>query len=136
MAVEAVPPFIDTNVLLYLLSGDASKANRAEAVLTAGVVISVQVLNEFANVARRKFALEWLEVRQAIIDIRRFAVIETLTLETHERGLDLASRYGFSVYDAMVVAAALNGGCTRLLSEDLQHGQRLEGRLMVHNPFQ
>jgi len=128
-------PFVDTNVLLYLLSDDQEKANRAEALLADRVVISVQVLNEFADVARRKMALDWPTVEQALADLRRFADVRPLTLATHEMGIALASRYRTSVYDAMIAAAALEAGCTRLLSEDFSDGQRFERRLTVRNPF-
>ena len=128
-------PFVDTNVLLYLLSDDKAKADRAEGLLAARIVISVQVLNEFANVARRKMALEWPTVAQALIDLRRFADVQPLTLTTHEAGVALARRYQLSVYDAMIPAAALDAGCTTLLSEDFSAGQRFGGRLTVRNPF-
>ena len=130
-----VRPFVDTNVLLYLLSSDAIKADRAEAVLAGRIVISVQVLNEFANVARWKLRLEWSAIEQALRDIRRFAEVFPLTLETHERGIALASRYQLTVYDAMIAAAALEAGCETLASEDFSAGQRLDGRLTVRNPF-
>ena len=131
----AVRPFVDTNVLLYLLSSDSAKADRAEALLAARVVISVQVLNEFANVARRKLQLEWADIAQALLDIRRFAEVRPLTLETHVRGLALAERYQLSVYDAMIAAAALEAECKTLVSEDFSTGQRLDGRLTIRNPF-
>jgi predicted nucleic acid-binding protein len=131
----AVRPFVDTNVLLYLLSSDAAKADRAEALLAARVVISVQVLNEFANVARRNLRLEWPEIAQALLDIRRFAEVRPLNLEAHVHGLALAERYRLSVYDAMIAAAALEAGCRTLVSEDFSAGQRLEGRLTIRNPF-
>lgn len=131
----SVRPFVDTNVLLYLLSGDAAKAERAEALLAGRIVISVQVLNEFANVARRKLGLAWPELAQALVDIRRFADVRPLALETHERGMVLAKRYQLSVHDAMIAAAALEAGCTTLASEDFSAGQRFEGRLTIRNPF-
>ena len=127
--------FVDTNVLLYLLSEDAAKAVRAEHVLSAGVVISVQVLNEFAHVARRKLKLDWPRLRQALLDIRRFAEVRALTLQVHELGLDIAERYRLGTFDALIAASALDAGCERLLSEDLQHGQRLHGTLTIRNPF-
>lgn len=130
-----VRPFVDTNVLLCLLTDDAAKAERAEALLSSRIVISVQVLNEFANVARRKLGLPWPEVEQALIDIRRFASVQPLLLDTHERGVALAKRYQLSAYDAMIAAAALEAGCTTLASEDFSNGQRFESRLTVRNPF-
>ncbi len=129
------PPFVDTNVLLYLLSADVGKAARAEAVLAERVVISVQVLNEFANVARRKLGLAWPALRHVLADLRHFAEVQPLTHATHERALDLAERHQFSVYDALIVAAALEAGCQTLWTEDLQHGQRVDERLTLSNPF-
>ena len=131
-----VRPFVDTNVLLYLLSDDAAKADRAEAVLADRVVISVQVLNEFANVAKRKLGLGWNELAETLADLRRFADVRSLTIDTHDRGLALAQRYQLSVYDAMIAAAAIEADCAVLLSEDFQTGQVLDGRLTVRNPFQ
>lgn len=127
--------FVDTNVLLYLIAADETKAAVAEAVLAGGVVISVQVLNEFANVARRKHSLGWDELPAVLSGIAALAEVRDLTLATHRRGLALAERYQFSVYDAMIAAAALEADCTRLLSEDFQHGLRIDGRLVVTNPF-
>lgn len=128
-------PFVDTNVLLYLLSTDATKAAQAETVLAGRIVISVQVLNEFANVARRKLALPWPALTQVLADIRHFAEVHPVTITTHQRALALAERHQFSLYDALIVAAALEAGCTRLLSEDMQHGQRVDDRLDICNPF-
>ena len=127
--------FIDTNVLAYLLSGDSAKADRAESLLAHGGVISVQVLNELATVCSRKLGLSWPEIRELLGTVRTLCRVEPLTLATHERMLDIAERYGFSVYDSMIVAAALGADCRVLWTEDLQHGQRIEARLIVNNPF-
>lgn len=135
MTSTAVLPFVDTNVLLYLISHDAAKAVRAEKLLSARVCISVQVLNEFANVARRKHGLDWHELTEVLDGIRRCVEVQDLTLDTHLLGLALAARYGFSLYDAMIAAAALRAGCDTLLSEDFQAGQLIDGRLKVVNPF-
>lgn len=127
--------FLDTNVLLYLLSGDADKANRAEELIADGSVISVQVLNEFASVASRKFGMAWSEIREILDTVRAVCRTERLTVEAHDCGLGIAERYGFAIYDSMIVAAALLAGCTRLFSEDFQDGQQLEEQLVVRNPF-
>lgn len=128
-------PFFDTNVLLYLLSADAARADRAEALLAGGGTISVQVLNEFAAVGIRKLGMSWTEVGEVLETIRAVCVVEPLTAETHDRGRALSERYGFSVYDAMIVAAALIAGAPVLYSEDLQDGMRVEKSLVVRNPF-
>ena len=127
--------FFDTNVLLYLLSADATKANRAEQVLSGGGRISVQVLNEFASVAWRRFGMSFAETREILDVIRSICAVEPLTVQTHERGLAIGERYGFSVYDSTVIASALLADCGILLSEDLQHGQMINGTLTIQNPF-
>ena len=136
MAAGAAPvAFLDTNVLLYLVSSDAAKADRAEALLAAGGVVSVQVLNEFANAGRRKARLEWSEIVDILGLIRRQCRVLGLTAELHDRGIALARRLSLSVYDAMIVAAALESGAGRLYSEDMQHGLRVERALTIVNPF-
>jgi predicted nucleic acid-binding protein len=127
--------FFDTNVLLYLLSGDESKADRAEEVLNGGGVISVQVLNEFASVATRKLGMSISEVREVLAAVRAACKIVPVSEETHDVGLQILEKFRLSLYDAMIVAAALLAECKTLLSEDLQHGQKFEGKLEVRNPF-
>jgi len=127
--------FFDTNVLLYLASGDAAKAGRAEELLDAGGTISVQVLNEIVNVARRKMRLSWPETRAFLSMIRGLLPAEPLTIECHETGLRLAERYGLSVFDAMIAASALQTDCDTLWSEDMQDGMTIEKRLRIVNPF-
>lgn len=127
--------FIDTNVLLYLLSTDAGKADRAEAILQTGGLISVQVLNEMANVALRKLAMPWEEINEVLSLIRAVCRVEPLTLETHDRGRHVAERYGLNVYDAMIAASALLGECEILYSEDMQHGLLIDDQLRIRNPF-
>ncbi len=133
--MNAIEVFLDTNVLLYLLSGDEAKANRAEELIAAGGVISVQVLNEFTSVASRKLGMSWAEIREVLETVRSICRIEPISLQTHGRGLAVAERYGFSVYDSMILASALLADCTMLFTEDLQDGQRIDGRLTVRNPF-
>ncbi|MBI5785050.1 MAG: PIN domain-containing protein [Rhodocyclales bacterium] len=127
--------FIDTNVLLYLLSADTAKADRAEEVIRNGGVVSVQVLNELASVATRKLKMPMADVRQILDTIRAVCVVVPLTEEAHVRGLDIAERYRLSIYDAMIVSAALLANCATLWSEDLHHGLVVEQRTTVRNPF-
>lgn len=133
--MHASEAFIDSSVILYLLSGDAAKADRVEELLLTPGVVSVQVLNEVAAVALRKHALSPGEAREFLAGIREFCLARSVTLQDHERGLDIVERYGFSLYDSMIVASALEHGCRTLYSEDLQHGQIIEKRLKVINPF-
>jgi len=127
--------FFDTNVLIYLASGDPAKAERAEAVIGAGGAISVQVLNEVANVARRKMRMSWRETRAFLSLMRGSLTVHPVTVETHETGLALAERYNLSTYDAMIAASALHADCDTLWSEDMQHGMAFGGRLRIANPF-
>lgn len=127
--------FIDTNVLVYLTSGDAAKADRAEAILAKGGAISVQVLNELANVARRKMRMSWGDTHAFLNMLRDLLTVHPLTVETHQTGLRLAERYGLSTYDAMIAASALDAGCDMLWSEDMQHGMALEEGLRIVDPF-
>jgi len=133
--MSAGEQFFDTNVLLYLLSGDAAKADRAEELISGGGVISVQVLNEFAAVASRKLGMAWPEIREILAQLRAVCHIVPLDLETHEVGLHLAERRQLPFYDALIVASALRAGCKVLYSEDFQDGQSFERQLSVRNPF-
>ncbi|TAK56377.1 MAG: PIN domain-containing protein [Gammaproteobacteria bacterium] len=127
--------FFDTNVLLYLLSADTSRADRVEELLERPGVISVQVLNEFAAVASRKLRLSWAEIREVLAAVRGVCRTEPVTTEDHDRAVDLAARYRFSFYDSVILATALRAGCTTLYSEDMKHRQRIDGRLSIINPF-
>lgn len=127
--------FVDTNVLIYLAAGDPAKADRVEALLADGATISVQVLNETANVLRRKARLSWAETHAFLDTVRSLVDVEALTIETHEDGLRLAGRYRLSLYDAMIVAAARLAGCDMLWSEDMQDGLMIDDTLRIRNPF-
>jgi predicted nucleic acid-binding protein len=127
--------FFDSNVLVYIASGDAAKADRAEAAVIIGGAISVQVLNEITNVARRKMKMSWADTHTFLDMLRGLLTVYPLTVEVHETGLGLAERYGFSTYDAMIAASALHAGCNTLWSEDMQHGMALDEGLRIVNPF-
>jgi predicted nucleic acid-binding protein len=127
--------FLDSNVVLYLASGDHAKADRAEEFVAGGGTVSVQVLNEIANVSLRKMGMSWVETRNFLLMIRGLLKVEPMTIEIHDAGIDLTERYRLSVYDAMIVSAALFAECDTLLSEDLQDGLLIYGRLRVLNPF-
>lgn len=131
----AVSPFADTNVLLYLLSADAAKADRAEALLAQRITISVQVLDEFAHVALRELALGWGEIGRLLADVQDCATVAPLTVETHRKALQIAERHQMPLYDALIAASALLAGCTLLYSEDMHHGLRIERSLTIRNPF-
>lgn len=127
--------FFDTDVLLYLLSADAAKADWVESAVASDAIVSVQVLNEFAAVTVRKLGMTIPEVRETLGSIVAVCTVAPLTSQTHERGPRIAERYGFSIYDSLIVAAALESGCTTLYTEDLQDGQTIDQTLTVRNPF-
>ena len=135
MAVAEAGAFFDTNVLLYLLSADAAKADRAEELLAGSGTVSVQVMNEFAAVALRKLGMSHGEVREALAPIRSVCRVVPLTAETHDEALGIAERYGYSLYDALILGAARMAGCGRVYSEDMQAGQVIDEGLVIVNPF-
>jgi len=126
--------FADTNVVLYLLD-DGPKAERAEEVLGQGPRISVQVLNEAMVNCRRKAGLSWEDTGAFLEGIRSLCPVEDLTVQTHQVGRALAEKYQLSVYDAMIVSAALIAGCTTLWTEDMHDGLLVEDQVRVVNPF-
>jgi predicted nucleic acid-binding protein len=128
-------PFLDTNILVYASLSDDPRRLTAEQILLAGGTISAQVLNEFTNVARAKLGWSWAEI-EATLDLVRSRVsrVRALTADTHAAALVLARDHGLALYDALIVAAAIEAGCDILYSEDMQHG-RVIGGLTIRNPF-
>lgn len=131
-----VKAFLDTNVLIYAVAKDDPRSTQAEELLASGGVLSVQNLNEFVSVARRKILMPWSDVTEAL-DVFRVLCPSPLpiTMETHETALKIAEKHGYNIYDALVVAAALEAGCATLYSEDLHDGQTIDGQLTIRNPF-
>ncbi len=133
MRVEA---FFDTNVLIYAVALDDPRNARAEELLASGGTISVQILNEFVSVTRRKILMPWLNVMRAL---DAFYVLcpspLPITIEMHRAALKIAEKHGYGIYDALVVAAAIEAGCSILYSEDFQDGQTIDGHLTIRNPF-
>ncbi|HEX4077302.1 MAG TPA: PIN domain-containing protein [Rhizomicrobium sp.] len=128
-------PFLDTNILLYAFTTGVPRSARAEALLEEGGTVSVQVLNEFVNVSRRKLRRPWQDIEDAL------GVLKTLldaplplTLDLHETAIGLARDHRISFYDGLIVAAASRAGCRVLYSEDLRDGRELIG-VTVRNPF-
>ena len=126
--------FLDTNVLVYLLSSISAKASRARALLADENVISVQVLNEFALVARRKHAMDWNDLEATLEEFRTHLDVESLTPAIQARAMQIARRYQLRIYDANILAAAEQARCSIVYSEDMQHGQVIGG-LTIRNPF-
>ena len=127
--------FFDTNILFYTISDEQPKAAVARSMLADGGTISVQVLNELVNVGRKKMAMDWDEVDRMLGPIQLAVRVVDLTMAIHESGLRIARRYQLALYDAMIVAAALDAGCETLWSEDMQDGLVVGERLTIRNPF-
>jgi predicted nucleic acid-binding protein len=127
--------FLDSNILIYIAALDDLKIHRSSELLYGECVVSIQVLNEIANVLRRKRKLPWERIREFLRLVEELAVVMPLDADCHKVGINIAERYGFSVYDSMIVAAALQAGCDILYSEDMQHGQSIDGLLTIVNPY-
>jgi predicted nucleic acid-binding protein len=128
-------PFFDTNVLIYSATEGDPRTKVAEDLLYAGGMVSVQVLNEFVAAARRKFKMSWQEIEKALAAFRALCPGPVaITLKTHEAAIKIATRYGYGIYDSLVIAAAQEASCDVLYSEDMQSGHQIEG-LTIHNPF-
>jgi predicted nucleic acid-binding protein len=128
--------FFDTNILLYAVAQNDLRHESALELLGAGGIVSVQILNEFVSVVRRKVQMPWQDIRAALGWIRLLCPNPvSLSIRTHEEAVRIAARYGYQIYDSAVVASALESECNILYSEDLQNGQVIEGKLTVQNPF-
>ena len=128
--------FFDTNVLIYAVGKNDPRASRAEALLVGGGVVSIQSLNEFVAVARRKLGMSWKEVKE-LLDIICILCPDAvpISLDTHRGAVAIAEKYGYSIYDSLIASAALEAGCKTLYSEDLQDGQIINRQLTIRNPF-
>lgn len=128
--------FFDTNVLIYAVARDDPRNAQAEELLSSGGKISVQILNEFVSVARRKLQMPWSDVTEALDAFRVLCPSPLpISIAIHEAALKIAEKHGFGFYDALVIAAALESGCAVLYSEDFQDGQIIDGQLTIRNPF-
>ncbi len=127
--------FFDTTILVYAFASNDPRAQIAEGLLARGGRLGVQNLNEFVNVAVRKLAMPWKDVVEALSVIRALCRSPLpLTVQTHEAALRISGRYGYHIYDSLVIAAALEARCDTLYSEDMNDGQAIEG-LTIRNPF-
>lgn len=132
---SAAADFLDSNVLVYAFTTDP-RAEAAHALLDRGCAISVQGLNEFANVARRKLGMSWGEIRRAVSSICTLCpLVLPVEAKIHVDALRIAERYGYAIFDALIVASALLAQSAILWSEDMQDGVVIDDRLRIANPF-
>src|SRR5215469_6116349 len=128
-------PFFDTNVIVYAFQARVPKQQVALDLLAAGGITSVQVLNEFANVARRKLGFHWAQIEDAVAAICVLLPDPApLRLQTHVRALKMAERFDVSFYDALVIDPAVESTSALLYTGSKQHGQRI-ARIQIRNPF-
>jgi predicted nucleic acid-binding protein len=128
--------FLDTNIFVYAIAQDDPRSENAAELISEGGTVSVQVLNEFAAVARKKAKMPWNEVQLALESMNVLCPDPLpITLDTHTQALAIAEKYGLKIYDALIVASALEARCTTLYSEDLQDGQVIAKQLTIRNPF-
>lgn len=128
--------FFDSNIVLYLLSQDKTRADRCEAIVEKGGVISVQVLNECVNVMLKKLEMYHSEIDEFLSVIKNICDVSPLSIDTHENALTLLNRYKFSWYDSLIVSAALENDCSILWSEDMHDGLLVNDKLTIKNPFE
>jgi predicted nucleic acid-binding protein len=127
--------FLDTSILVYAFTND-ERSLEAQTLLDGEWTTSVHALNEFAAVTRRKFKKSWPEVQAAVADITAAAQsILPVDLDTHADAVRLSMRYGYGIFDALMVASTLRAGCETLWSEDMHDGMQIDGRLRIRNPF-
>ena len=132
--------FLDTNVLIYMFDEtDARKRGQAETLVSESLAsgtgcISFQVVQETLNVLIRRLGVGPGDTRRVLDDVLVPLWQINPTTELYQTSISLQDRYGFSIYDSLIVAGALEAGCRRLYSEDLQHGQRVQ-QLTIFNPF-
>ena len=128
------PVFIDSNVILYLLSGDPVKADHAEAILNEGGIISVQVLNEVTSVCLHKLKMSWDEIDTVLLAVKAACNVVPLTVDSHASAVEISKHFQLSFYDAHICASAILSGAGVVLSEDMQNGMKVDG-MLIRNPF-
>ena len=127
--------FLDSNVVIYTLDALDERRETALRLVSAGGVVSAQVLSETANVARRKLHFDYPAIANILAEISRSCEVLPISAETVRRALHIGERYGFSYFDALIIASARLAGCKILYSEDLQHKQVIDDELVILNPF-
>ncbi len=131
--------FLDTNILIYTYSEDEKeKQSIANALLEENlghIVVSTQVINELVNILLKKFKIHSLTIENAIFEIDNVFDIVLFTLTTQIKAIKIKEKYKLQYYDSLIIATAIENGCTVLFSEDMQHGQVIENVLKIINPF-
>ncbi|MGE5341987.1 MAG: PIN domain-containing protein [Candidatus Omnitrophota bacterium] len=127
--------FLDSNIVIYSLGADKFKKEIAVDLLKKSPCISIQVVNEVVNISIKKLKMPNFDA----YDIGRMLMNNCKTIPLTEnivlKGFVISQRYGFSFWDSLIVAAAIESECSVLYTEDLQHNQNIENKLIVRNPY-
>ncbi|MFN8256686.1 MAG: PIN domain-containing protein [Bacteroidales bacterium] len=129
--------FIDTNIIIYLVKDNTGKAEliASKIIEKADFYISVQVLNEFCNIALKKLDFTYSNILFIINKFTENFVIMSIDVSTIKLALQIKEKYSFSYYDSLIVASALENKCSILYTEDMHHNQVIENSLTIINPF-
>ena len=130
--------FLDTNIIIYLYSEDEDEKRDVayQFVNNANCFTSIQVMNEVSNVWTNKYALDKSEIIKYLNEIE--SISEEVLLvkrKTINRALDIKTQYGYSFYDCLMLASAIEANCNKILTEDMKDGQIIDGILQIVNPF-
>jgi len=133
----SVRAFIDTNIFIYLYSAKEPKKRNIciDELDKHERVASIQILNETANVFRKKFNWSAEKIQVHLDNIEKFCLINRVERTTIDSALKLSEKYKYSYYDCLMLASALESGCDIILSEDMSDGQMIESKLKIVNPF-
>ena len=131
----SVRPFLDTNMVAYALTDDAEKKTIAETLLLERPLISVQVCNELVNVCVRKLKYPRETAIAAVRMVMRLCEVLPMDIRDVEQAFQFSQRFGYSHWDALILAVAVRQGCDTVFSEDMQHGQAISDGLRIINPF-
>ena len=135
MKPTSVNSFIDTNILIYLLSLDSKKKDIARTFLSNHNLISTQVVNEYCNICLKKFNLSTSDTQETLISITQRVQVCNIDLDTIFLALKIKHKYKYQYYDSLIIASAIENKCSILYSEDLQHNQIVDNKLKILNPF-
>ena len=127
---------IDTNILIYSHDQNAgNKQNIARNLIIESPIVSTQVVSEYINVLKRIMKVPKQEIISTCLpNLKRCNIfkIDTITLQ---RADSLMQRHDFQIFDAIIIASALEAGCQYLFSEDMQHNMKIDKQLTIINPF-
>jgi predicted nucleic acid-binding protein len=128
---------LDTNILLFLhdTNQQSVKKNIAEELVSSNPIISTQVISEYLNVCHKRFKLTKSDAMDALMKWLPFSEVANIAISTYTNAIGLIKKYDFQLFDAIIIAAAIDANCSKLFTEDMHHGLLVEKRLQIINPF-